>query len=148
MASPQRIDESSHETILQLIKELRDETTLLLRQEVALAKTEIGEKVSRIARNSVYLIVGGLIAYVALIVLAGAAVAGAFMVFLAFNISERTALWLAPLVTAAVLAMLGGILIYKALRTIGREKVVPQQTVESIKDDARWVRQRVGGTTS
>lgn len=148
MASPQRIDESSHETILQLIKELRDETTLLLRQEVALAKTEIGEKVSRIARNSVYLIVGGLIAYVALIVLAGAAVAGAFVVFLAFNISERTALWLAPLVTAAVLAMLGGILIYKALRTIGREKVVPQQTVESIKDDARWVRQRVGGTTS
>jgi Putative Actinobacterial Holin-X, holin superfamily III len=55
--------------ILDLVKILRDDTTGLIRDEVALAKTEIGEKVATASRNVGYLAVGALVAYAGLIFL-------------------------------------------------------------------------------
>src|SRR5689334_7403218 len=98
-------------SLLQLLKDLRDESTLLLRQEIALAKTEIGEKISRVTRNCAYLAAGALIAFVGAITLAIAAVAGVFLILQEFNISAAISLWLAPLAVAIVLASIGGVLI-------------------------------------
>ena len=53
--------------ILDLVKSLRDDTTGLIRDEVALAKTEIGEKITTASRNVGYLAVGALVAYAGVI---------------------------------------------------------------------------------
>ena len=53
-------------TIAELLKDLRDESTLLLREEIALAKKEIGEKISSTARNLTYIVAGALVAYCAI----------------------------------------------------------------------------------
>jgi hypothetical protein len=53
--------------ILDFVKSLRDDITGLIRDEVALAKTEIGEKVATASRNVGYLAVGALVAYAGLI---------------------------------------------------------------------------------
>jgi hypothetical protein len=55
--------------ILDFVKSLRDDITGLIRDEVALAKTEIGEKVATASRNVGYLAVGALVAYAGLIFL-------------------------------------------------------------------------------
>ena len=55
--------------ILDLVKSLRDDTTGLIRDEVALAKTEIGEKIATASRNVGYLAVGALVAYAGVIFL-------------------------------------------------------------------------------
>jgi Putative Actinobacterial Holin-X, holin superfamily III len=53
-------------TIGELLKDLRGESTLLLREEIALAKKEISEKISSTALNLIYVVGGALVAYVAI----------------------------------------------------------------------------------
>jgi hypothetical protein len=48
-------------SIPELLKDLREESTLLLREEIALAKKEISEKISSTARNATYIVAGALI---------------------------------------------------------------------------------------
>ena len=55
--------------ILDLVKSLREDTTGLIRDEVALAKTEIGQKIATASRNVGYLAVGALVAYAGVIFL-------------------------------------------------------------------------------
>src|SRR3954471_22959219 len=52
-----------------LLKELRDETTTLLRQEVALAKIELKQNATQAAGHGIKILVGGFVAYAGAIVL-------------------------------------------------------------------------------
>ncbi|HMJ64316.1 MAG TPA: phage holin family protein, partial [Candidatus Binatia bacterium] len=52
-----------------LVRELKDETQSLIKEEVALAKTEMSEKMSCYARNAVSVAIGGFVAYAGAIVL-------------------------------------------------------------------------------
>ena len=54
--------ESPHpNSIPGLLRELRDETTTLLRQEVKLAKTELKENVSRMGSHAAHIAIGGFV---------------------------------------------------------------------------------------
>ena len=52
-----------------LLKQLRDDTTTLVKEEVALVKTELSEKAAKISAHAVMVVAGGLLAHAALIVL-------------------------------------------------------------------------------
>jgi Putative Actinobacterial Holin-X, holin superfamily III len=56
-------------SIVDLLKNLRDDTTTLVRDEISLAKTEMSEKIASSSRNVGYLAAGALVAYAALILL-------------------------------------------------------------------------------
>ena len=43
------------ESVVDLIRDLRDDTVVMMRQQIELAKAETSEKVSTVAKNSVYL---------------------------------------------------------------------------------------------
>lgn len=64
---PNRPD--SEKTIGELIFEVTEQTTILIREEIELAKAEVTEKVQTLARGSVVGIVAGVIAFLALILL-------------------------------------------------------------------------------
>lgn len=130
-------------SLTNLIKELRTETTTLLRQEVALAKSEMSEKVSRISRNSAYMAVGGVIAMAGLIVLLLALSAGLYVGLVAAGLSNMNAGWLAPLIVGVVTAIIGYVLIQKAISTIREESLIPERTKETLKDDTQWVKEKV-----
>ena len=130
--------------IADLIKELRDETTLLLRQEVELAKTEMTEKATKAGRNVGYLTAGAAIA----------AVGGLFLLLginyllvwglTAAGVPAEHSLWIAPMIVGAVVAIIGAVLVVKALNTLKHtEEFVPQQTMDSLQENKRWVRQKV-----
>src|SRR4051812_1482484 len=55
--------------IADLLREFREETMTLAKQEIALAKAEMKEKTSIVTRNTAYMVAGGLIAYAGLIFL-------------------------------------------------------------------------------
>ena len=133
------------ESIPQLLKDLRDETTLLLRQEVALAKQEVSEKASKAARNLGYLITGGLIAYAGAVVLliAIAALVYYLLAEVAGMDNNYLAGFLAFLVTGLLVTIVGGAMISKALATLKEISMVPERTVESLKNDKDWIKQKV-----
>jgi H+/Cl- antiporter ClcA len=64
---PNRPD--SEKTIGELIFEVTEQTTILVREEIELAKAEITEKIQTLARGSVVGIVAGVLAFLALILL-------------------------------------------------------------------------------
>jgi xanthine/uracil permease len=129
-------------SIGQLLKELRDETTTLLRQEVDLAKTEISEKASRTGRNLGSLAVGGGVAFLGALALLAAVIYGLTSILNQF-MSVGVAIWLAPLIVGLVLASIGYSLVQKALTTLRQESLTPQRTTQTLQENKEWLKARM-----
>ena len=57
--------------------------------------------------------------------------------------------WIAAVIVAAMLAIVGGVLVQARLHAMRRRTVVPVETVESIKETAQWIKKEtVGSSTS
>ena len=126
-----------------LIRELRDETTTLLRQEVALAKTEMSEKASKFGRNAAYLAVGGLVAYAGLMFILLTLMRLTSLGLLSAGLSAATTAWLAPAIIGVVVAIIGYALVQKAINTFSRESLAPEKTIQSLKEDKQWTQEKL-----
>jgi hypothetical protein len=129
-------------SLVALVRELRDETTTLLRQEVQLAKTEMSEKASRLTRNAIYIAAGGLIAYAGLVFLLIAGRDLLFVTLAANGIEPGTAIWLAPLAMAVLAGIIGWILIGKGKSALSKEGLAPEKTMASLREDKEWIQHR------
>ena len=134
---PPRVEPS----LADLIKQVRDETITLFRQEVSLAKAEVSEKLSRVGRNAAFLIAGGALAYAGLLFLLLAAAAGIY-VLLTFAGLYAVGLWLAPLIVGVLVIAIGGMLVQKGISALSRESAVPERTAQSIREDKAWLTHR------
>lgn len=118
----------------ELVKDLSRDTSLLVRQEIALAKAEMAEKAEK--------------AGVGLGMLAGAAVAALLMLgtltaFLVLALDGAMPAWTAALVVTLCWAVVAGVLALlgrQALREMGSP--MPEQTMESVKEDIEWLKER------
>src|SRR5438128_12555122 len=108
----------------QLLKELTAETTTLLKQEVDLAKTEMGEKASRVGTNVGSVAVGGAVLFAGALALLFAAV-NALTEILAHVVSLTVAAWLAPLLLGILFGAIGYGMVKKALVSLKQESVTP-----------------------
>jgi xanthine/uracil permease len=142
-ASTRMTAEEDGRSATDLLKELRDEVTHLVRQEVALAKTELSEKASRFTRNGAYLGIGAVIAFAGLVILLFAVSAGLYVGLVAAGVSNATAGWLAPLVVGLVVAAIGYGLVQKAMNTFKHESAVPERTVQTMADNKQWIKEKV-----
>jgi len=115
----------------ELFSELAQETSTLVRQEVDLAKTEMGQKASRVGKDVGFLAAGGAVAYAGLL----AILAGVIVVLDTF-----LPLWLAALLVGLVVAAVGYFLVKKGLDALKREDVAPRQTIETLKEDGQWIK--------
>jgi hypothetical protein len=129
-------------SLTDLIRDLRDETTTLMRQEFALAKTELTEKTSRVSRNLGYLAIGGAVAYAGALLLVMGVAAGLYVMLVAMGLSHEAAGWLAPLIVGGALAGVGYSMIQKAIATLRHESFVPERTIESLKEDKQLIQER------
>jgi xanthine/uracil permease len=126
-----------------LIRELRDETTTLMKQEVALAKTELSEKAAKVGRNVAYLAVGGAVAYAGLIFVLLALSALAMAGLERAGLSEDVARWLGPAIVGIIIGIVGYALIHKAMETLSRESLAPEKTIQSLKEDKQWTQEKL-----
>lgn len=126
----------------QLLKDLTSEMTLLLRQEVDLAKTEMSEKVSRVGTNLAAVGVGGAVALLGAMALTAALILGLVSLFDNF-MSPEVAVWVAPLLVGAVLAGIGYSMIAKAMATLKRESLTPQKTTQSLQENKEWLKEKI-----
>ena len=117
-----------------LFGDLAGEVSELVRKEVALAKLEIGQKAKHVGKNVGYLVVGGAVAYAAML----AVLAGIIML-----LDKVMPNWGAALVVGVVVGIIGWLLIGKARAALEATDITPQQTVETLKEDAAWVKQQI-----
>lgn len=121
-------------TLLGLISGLREDVRDLFHEEVQLAKTEVSEKVSHFGRNGVYLAIGGAVAYLGVIFLLLALGFLASFGLEAAGLSTGMSLFLGFLAVAVVAGIIGGILVAKSLKAMKKESLVPQKTIETLKE--------------
>ena len=126
----------------QILRELRDESSQLLRKEVQLAKVEMSEKASRVGTNLGELAVGGGVAFAGALALLAAVVFG-LTSLLSKLMSPGVAVWLAPLIVGIVLAAVGYGMIKKAVAALKQERIAPTQTTESLKENKEWLKSRI-----
>jgi len=126
----------------QILRELRDESGMLLRKEVQLAKVEMSEKASRVGANLGELAVGGGVAFAGVLALLAAVVFG-LTSLLSQLMSPGVAVWLAPLIVGIVLAVIGYGMIKKAAAALKQERMAPTQITESLKENTAWLKSRI-----
>lgn len=130
-------------TIGSLLSELRDESSTLLRQEIALAKAELNEKASRVGKGALDIAAGGAIAYAGLIVLLIGVSMLITRALAGLGVSAENAMWLGPVIVGLVVVTIGAILLMKAKALMSADKLFPRQTVDSLKDDKRWAQDKL-----
>ncbi|CAN5182322.1 phage holin family protein [soil metagenome] len=117
-----------------LFTELANETGTLVRQEVALAQAELTQKATKVGKNIGYLVVGGAVAYAALLALLTALIIG---------LGTLIGYGFSALVIGIIVAIAAGILIMSAINTLKNTDVTPQQTIETVKEDVKWLKDQV-----
>jgi len=118
----------------ELFTALTTDMTTLVRKEVELARTETVEKISKATRSVVYMVAGGMLAYAGLIGLIIAAIVA---------LSNVMDLWLAALIVGLVVIIIGAILLQSGRSMLQRLSIVPEKTVESIKESTEWAKEQV-----
>jgi uncharacterized membrane protein YqjE len=133
---------STHDTdmrerpIGELVKELAGQTSTLVRQEIQLAQAEVTAKGKVAGRGA------GM--------LAGAAVAGllaliALTAVLIAALDTAMPLWLAALIVTVLWAAIGGVLAARGRKELQHAAPpVPEQTVETVKEDIQWAKTQTG----
>jgi MFS family permease len=116
----------------ELLRQLSDQTTRLVRQELDLAKTELSEKGKRAGIGAGMFGSAGLL---------GALALGALTACFILALDTAMAGWLAALIVGVFYAAAAGV-----LALTGKNKVqqasppIPEQAVESTKEDVEWAK--------
>ncbi len=118
----------------ELLKELSEQTTTLVRRELELAKLELTEKGKKAGVGAGMFGGAGIVGVFAI-----GALTACFILALATTVAG----WLAALIVAAVYGAVAGV-----LALTGKSKVqqavppLPEQATESVKEDVQWTKSR------
>jgi tetrahydromethanopterin S-methyltransferase subunit C len=118
----------------ELMRQLSDQTTTLVRQEIELAKAEMTAKGKQLGMGAGAFGGAGLMGLYAV---------GAITACLILALSTAVAGWLAALIVGVVYAAIAGV-----LALIGKKKTqaggppVPERAISSTKEDVEWAKTR------
>jgi predicted phage tail protein len=118
----------------ELFSALAADTGTLVRQEVALAQAEITAKATKAGKNVGYLAAGGAVGYVGLTAIVAGVIIG---------LSYFIPAWLAAILVGGVIAVASYVMVNSALSELRSMEVTPTETVDSIKEDAQWLKNQV-----
>jgi uncharacterized membrane protein YqjE len=118
--------------VAELLKQLADETTTLVRQELDLAKAEMREKAGKAGAGAGMWGAGGVIALLGL---------GSLTAFLILALDGVMPNWLAALNVGIAYAAIAGFLYLRGKQRVEEAgSPVPEQTVETLKEDVQWAK--------
>ena len=118
--------------ISELLKQLAQETSTLVRQELELAKAEMREKAGKAGPGFGMWGAAGVTALLAL---------GSLTAFLILALDGAMPNWLAALIVTLVWAAVAGFLYARGKQRVEEAgSPVPEETIESVKEDVQWAK--------
>ena len=119
----------------ELLRELGDEISTLVRQEIALAKVEIAEKTKPAVASA------GMFGGTALL---GLGAFGALTTFLIAAIAVWTPVWVSALIVTALYGAVAFVLAQTGKKKLHEAApLIPEQTAQTVKEDIEWAKTRV-----
>ena len=123
-----RIDRSLGE----LFSDLSQQTADLIKQEMRLAKAELGDKLSDAGKHA--MMIGVSIAFgLAAVMAAAAAIA---LVLVDIGVVP----WLAAVITAAVMGLAAYTLAQSGISALRKQSIAPVETIHSLKETTQWLK--------
>jgi uncharacterized membrane protein YqjE len=129
-----KTDKSLGELFSDLTKDMVD----IVRNEIALARAEMSEKMSGIQTALISLAVGAAILLAGLFILLLAVVRG-----LEMALPPSVAPWLAPLIVGLVVAGIGFLLLKGGSAKLSADKLMPHKTIDSLARDKQVVQEKL-----
>jgi uncharacterized membrane protein YqjE len=121
-------------TLGDLFSDLSQKASLLVRQEVQLAKVEMKEKATEASKEVALIVVGIFLGNAALLSLAAALIVG---------LSHFMEGWLAALLVGLVLAVVAGLLVAQGVQSLREMNALPQQTITTLQEDKEWLKRQM-----
>lgn len=119
----------------ELFADLSRETSELVREEVALAKTEITHKASEVGKDMGFLAVGGAVVYAGFLAIIAAIIVGLGQLGMTW--------WLSAGIVGIVVAAIGAFLVWKGMESLKRTNLAPTKTLDTLKEDATWAKEQI-----
>jgi len=128
----QRAEDLHDRSLGELLRDLSEQTTRLIQQEIALANAEMSAKGKQVGAGAGMLSGAGLLGIFAF---------AAFTAMFISILDTGMKFWVAALIVAVVYALIAGV-----LAVIGRNRirsatpVAPEQAIQSSKEDIQWAK--------
>lgn len=134
--------EQNGRSVGSLLRALSSQSSTLVREEVALVRAELGEKMETWRSAMMRLAIGTGLLIAGVLLLMAAANAG-LTAILEDQVGLEMAVWLSPLILGVVVSIVAWALFSSAMKAMKREGVVPHQTLATLREDRDWAERRV-----
>ena len=134
-AGHDRADDVSGSSVGELIGNISDDLSQLFRQEVELAKAELKQEAGKAGKAAGMLGGAAFAGYLAVVLLSFAVV---------FGLGNVMDLGWAALIVAVLWGIAGGVLYTTGRKRLKTVDPVPRRTVDTIKEDAQWLKNPTG----
>ena len=118
----------------ELFSELANETTTLVRQEVQLAKIELGQKAAHAGKQVGLIALGGAVAYAGLL---------AVLAALILLLGQFIPMWVSALLVGVVVMGIGYYLSQQHIDALKHADMTPRATLETLRQDKEWAREQI-----
>lgn len=117
-----------------LFGDLSQKASLLVRQEIQLAKVEMKQKATKASKELILIIVGAVLGNIALMALVAALIIGLG------NVMDP---WLAAFLVGGLLAIVAAILAVAGIQGLREMTPAPERTLATIEEDKEWLKQQM-----
>lgn len=116
----------------ELLGDLSQQTATLVKKEIELARHEITRSATNLGRDAALAAAGGAVAYAGFILL----LIGVAWLLATIGLPE----WLAFVLVGVISIAIGAFLVMRYMQQMSKVSVVPERTVETIKEDVEWAK--------
>jgi hypothetical protein len=120
------------ESLTELIGDLANQSASLVRDEIALAKQEIQEKLLGFRAPLVVIALGAILTVIATLALSTALIAG---------LSLYLPVWQAALLVGGVFALIAGITLATGISHLKGVNLKPTKTLKTLEEDKQWLKE-------
>jgi uncharacterized membrane protein YqjE len=123
---------AKHESWGELIADLASQSVGLARDEIALARRELEQKLKTVQSAAAVVAIGVLMALIATLSICAAVI---------IALAEYVGPWQSALIVGLILGMAAGVAILIGVSRFKRTSLKPEQTIETIEENKEWLKE-------
>ena len=128
-------DPQEDQSLMEVIGNIRRHGSLLLVQTYDLFCAELREKLQLLTKDTIILLLGGTFLWVGLL---------AFVTASIIVLSFVVPLWLAAFFVSLFFGFFGLVLVISGIAMLRRRTIMPQLTIQALRENGRWLREQGG----
>jgi len=117
-----------------ILREIANNVGEIIRSEVQLAKTELSERLVKMARPATTIAIGAVLSVYAL---------GFLLLTIMFALAIVMPNWLAALIVFCVVGIFGALMVAAGAQGLRQVNLVPERTVATVRENVQWAKQQL-----